>query len=153
MKRIAAALLALIGMGAGLTGACATEGLSVLDAWISAPPPGVTVSAAYLEIRNPCGASTKLVRVTSPRVENIEVHLSEVKNGVAGMRRQDAVIVPAGASVHFEPRGLHLMLINPAPPLQPGETVPLSFEFSDGTVLGTTAVVRQPHDPDSGHTH
>lgn len=123
------------------------------DAWISASPPGVKVNAAYLEIRNLSGIDATLVRADSPRVDRIEMHLSEVRNGVAGMRRQDTVTIPAGGAVSFEPRGYHLMLFDAAPPLQIGETVPMTFEFSDGTVIDAAATVERRDGPDPAHHH
>ncbi|MBI2994096.1 MAG: copper chaperone PCu(A)C [Gammaproteobacteria bacterium] len=119
--------------------------------WISASPPGVNSHAAYLEIHNQTGNAVSLLRVTSPRVARIEVHLSEVRDGVAGMRRQDAVAIPAGATVEFAPRGYHLMLFDAAPPLRIGESVPFSFEFSDGSVLNVQAVVERRDDPHAAH--
>ena len=111
------------------------------------------VAAAYLELHNRTGSGTTLTRVTSPRFGNIEVHVSVVKNGIASMSRQESVAIPAGTSLSFATGGYHLMLFHPSPLLQPGENVPLSFEFSGGVSVNTEAIVRPPQAADSAHAH
>jgi copper(I)-binding protein len=57
------------------------------------------------------------------------------------MQRLDAVPLPAGESVHFEPGGLHLMLIDITAPLIAGQQVTLSLQFAKAGVVEVTAPV------------
>ena len=153
MRNLCAGLaLALAGLGPAAAAAEETN-LSVSGAWISPPPPGVEVAAAYLELHNRSAGAATLVQVTSPRCKSVEFHRSVVRNGVASMSRQDSVTIPAGADLNLIPGDYHLMLFRPSPPLQPGESVPLTFEFSDGTVLNAAAMVRRPEAADDAHVH
>ena len=44
----------------------------------------------------------------------------------------DVVEIPANKSVEFKPGGLHVMLMNVAKPIKPGDKVPLVLTF-EGT--------------------
>lgn len=142
----AAVALAVAGL-CGSTDAPGTGEITVAEAWINAGPPTVAVNAGYFEIRNYSGHDVKITRVTSLRFERIEMHLSEMRDGMATMQRQDSLVIPAGGVLRFAPGGYHLMLFKPVPPLRLGEIVTLSVEFADGTELTAAATVRAPRDP------
>jgi copper(I)-binding protein len=57
------------------------------------------------------------------------------------MQRLDAVPLPAGESVHFEPGGLHLMLIDITAPLVAGQDVTLALQFANAGVVEVAAPI------------
>ena len=70
-----------------------------------------------MQIANP-GPKIIIVGASSPQFEMVEIHRTEIVDGMARMIPQDRLPVPAGGSVTLEPGGLHLMLIQAKQPLQ-----------------------------------
>ncbi|MFO7778778.1 MAG: copper chaperone PCu(A)C [Nitriliruptoraceae bacterium] len=60
-----------------------------------------------------------------------------------GMREIDALDVPAGEMVSLEPGGYHLMLLELADDLLPGESFDLTLEFADAGEMTVTVEVRE----------
>jgi copper(I)-binding protein len=88
----------------------------------------------------------KLVGATSPAARIVEVHEMAIDNNVMKMREVKSLALPAGKAVELKPGGYHVMLIDLARPLEPGEKVPvtLTLEGKDGkrTTVEATAEVR-----------
>lgn len=131
--------------------ACA--GLTLQDAWIAETPPGATTAAGYLVFSNDGDDATAVVGALSPACERIEFHTTDTTDGIARMRRQAALEVPAGGSLALEPAGTHLMLIRPRP-LAAGDRVLIRFALEGGEELAVEAEVRAPgHDAHQHHAH
>jgi copper(I)-binding protein len=68
--------------------------------------------AGYLVISNRGKAADRLVSVTTTAATRADLHGTVQSGGVMQMRAQaGGVPVPAGATVHFAPGGLHVMFI------------------------------------------
>jgi hypothetical protein len=97
----------------------------------------------------------KLVGASSPAAKIVEVHEMTMDNNVMKMREVKAVALPAGKAVQFKPGGYHVMLIDLAKPLEPGQKVPvaLTIEGKDGkrTTVEATAEVRSVADMQHKH--
>jgi copper(I)-binding protein len=128
---------ALAACAAGLAAAAPP---AVSDAWVRATPPGAKTGAAYLTISTD-GTADTLVAATSPAARIVELHTHVAENGLSRMQRLDAVPLPAGESVRFEPGGLHLMLIDIAAPLVAGQHVTLALQFANAGVVEVTAPI------------
>ncbi len=108
-------------------GACAPSGpIEVKDAVISAHG---EVAAGYFTLDNGGPADT-LIAVSSPAAKSIEMHVSEMKDGMMTMRRLEKVEAPAGGRVEFAPGGRHLMVFGAAPALADGQSVPVTLTFA-----------------------
>ena len=120
-KILIAVLLAL--------GACAADEtpLVATDVVIRAPMPGMNMSAGYLTLRNNSDADITITKVTSPQFAAVEMHETRVEGEVSRMVELEAVTVPAGSAVAFEPGGKHLMLMRP-----PDELDAVTLEFYAG---------------------
>ncbi len=60
-----------------------------------------------------------------------EVHQTHVDaSGQLGMRRVDAVELPAGVAIEFRPGGNHIMLDHLAHPLRTGTTLQITLRFA-----------------------
>jgi hypothetical protein len=139
---LAAGLLAL---GAAAT-ACRPGGppapeIVVEDAWArptrAAPGPhGGATSAAYMTIRNRGDAPDRLLAASAGDLAGAtELHRSLIEEGVMRMRPADVVEIAPGEAVRLEPGGLHVMLIDVARELRPGDRFTLSLTFErTGTV-------------------
>lgn len=111
------------------------SGYLVSEAWARPGPAGGN-SAAYFKLNNPTPEEDRLLGASSPVARSAELHLSEVDaNGVASMRRQDFIDIPAGWQLAFAPGGLHVMLIGLTQDLDVGDTFPLALEFEHAGTL------------------
>ncbi len=138
LARVAWALALLLPLAA----AQAAE-LDVSDAWVREAPPGVSVLAAYMQLHNGGDRPRQVVKVASPAFERVEMHRSEMKDGMARMLPVDALIVAPGKTLALAPGGYHLMLFHPKHPLRAGDTVPLDLTLASGDTIPVTAQVRR----------
>ena len=133
MRRlIASALLFTLAACGG-----ARESLTIADAVYRAPLTDGGTGVAYFSITS--NIADKIVNVSSPDAQAIEIHQSENAGGMASMHNVQSVELPAGKTVAFGPGGLHLMVISPTPQhanatfriqikLESGRTETISFD-------------------------
>ncbi len=112
----------------------ATE-LQLRQAEIRAPLPGRTVTAGYFELQNTSAQTIEVVGARSPAFARIELHQHIEHEGMMRMVEVESIEVAPGATLRFQPGGLHLMLFTPQQPISVGDTVPLSLLFLDGSEL------------------
>ena len=129
----------------------AQDDLLISNAWINEAPPGVNMMGGYLSISNNTSHALVLISATSPCFEKIEFHVTEIKDGLSAMRRQEAISIPAGTDFSFTPGHYHLMLINKTRMLAAGDTVPLTLHFAEGKPLQVMAKVRHGALPSYQH--
>lgn len=129
------------------------NGIKVEDAWVRAVSVmstqnqgqmGGSMSAAYMRISNSGDNPDRLLKVSSDAATNVEMHISEMKDGVMTMHPVESIEVPARAQVELKPGGLHIMLIGVTRDLAPGEKVKLSLEFEEAGEIQIEAEVRAP---------
>lgn len=99
--------------------------VTVEDAWVRATVPGQPVAAAYFKIRS--AQTAELVAVSTPVTVRAEIHETRMEGGIMRMRLVARLELPAGKTVELKPGGYHLMLMNIAKPLRPGEVVPITL--------------------------
>ena len=134
----------------------AEQVLQVEDAWVRAAPPGQRVLAGYVRLSNPGEQPVRLMAVCSPQFESVEMHRSVVEQGMARMLAVDAITIEPGASVVFEPGGLHLMLIDPLQVLSEGDLVTVTLELESGETQTLVFDLRRDVNPaavDHSHHH
>lgn len=107
MKRLGASLLI------ALLAACGgqTVSLTVDDATYRPPLVDGGTGVAYFSITS--NIADRIVEVTSPDAQAVEIHASSDAGGMAAMHRLESVELPAGKPVTFGPGGLHLMVLSP----------------------------------------
>jgi iron complex transport system substrate-binding protein len=142
-----AAVAALLALALDGVAAAAERPIAVEAAWARPTVAGATVGAGYLVIRNHGPDADRLQGASSPRAVRVEMHESRVEGGMAQMRPVASLPIAAGASVRFEPGGLHLMLVGLQGPLVAGERVPLRLRFERAGVVDTALEVRDPQAP------
>jgi len=120
--------------------------ISVGDPWVREAPPFSKVLGAYLIVKNSGSQDRVLTAASSPAFQRVEMHKTEIREGVARMLRQETVGVPANSEVAFESGGYHLMLMEPLKPLKAGDHVDMTLLFSDGEQVAFTAEVRKEMD-------
>jgi copper(I)-binding protein len=118
-------------------------GVSVHDAWVRETPPGMTMMAGYMELRNNTSRPQVLVAASSSGFETVMIHRTIVKDGMAGMVHASQIELAPNASLSFAPGGYHLMLMNPKRTLRAGDPVVIKLEFRGGLVLPVAFQVRR----------
>lgn len=121
------------------TPAAAAGGLTVRDPWVKAAQEGMT--AAFGTLVNDGQGDVTVVGATSA-VSPVEIHEMVMSDGAMVMRRKDGLTVPAGGSHTLEPGGDHLMLMDLARPVAPGDEVTITLELADGATVEFTAVAK-----------
>ena len=115
--------------------------LTVEAPWARASAGAAKAGAAYLRIANAGAEGDRLIGVSAPVAERVELHTHSMSDGVMRMRKVDAVPVPGGGSAELKPGGHHVMLIGLRAPLKKGETFPLTLTFDKaGTITVNVAV-------------
>ena len=115
--------------------------LTVEAAWARASAGAARAGAAYLRIANAGAEDDRLVGVSAPVAERVELHTHSMSDGVMRMRKVHAIPVPGGKSAELKPGGHHVMLIGLRAPLKEGETFPLTLIFDKaGTITVIVAV-------------
>ena len=89
------------------------QDITIKNAWIREAPPNATAMAGYLSIHNSTDQDRVLTFVKSMQFNTVEIHRTVITDGVARMRRQDELMIPAGESLELKPGDYHLMLIGP----------------------------------------
>ena len=130
--------------------AVADSSIVVRDAWVREAPPGAAVLAAYFTLENTGTKEDKLVAVRGPDFDKIEIHATEIRDGVARMIALDALPIPPHTVVKLAPGGYHIMLHHPRRALAAGMSVKLELHFESGTRLAVVAPVRRA---ESGPAH
>jgi len=120
------------------------DDIIVKDPWVRAAPPNAPALAAFMQLENHTDASLSVVEVRSNlELGRIELHRTQMKDGVMKMVPQKFIPVEAHASTILKPGSWHIMLIKPAKVPTPGETVELTLVFDNGIEKTIIAGVRK----------
>ena len=132
--------------------AVADNTILVRDAWVREAPPGATVLAAYFTLENLGSKADKLVAVSCADFNKVEMHATEIRDGVARMLAITALPIPSHAEVKLAPGGYHLMLHSPRRELSAGMNVKLELRFISGAHMIVDTPVRRA-DSEPAHHH
>jgi copper(I)-binding protein len=97
--------------------------------WSRATPPGATIAAGYMVLRNPAGKADRLVSVTSPAAARVETHVHIHDGEVVRMREVKGYAIPANGRLELKPGGPHLMFVDIKQPFKDGEKIPARLRF------------------------
>jgi copper(I)-binding protein len=117
--------------------------IGVADAWIREAPPHAAALAGYLSLSNASAVPVTLDSISSADFGSIEIHRSEMHEGMMHMRKESGLRIEAGSSLALEPGGVHLMLLDGRRALRAGDVVVLRLRFSDGEDIAIDAPVRR----------
>jgi copper(I)-binding protein len=129
IRLLAAFLLAL-----GLASCGQGQGITIEDARFRPPLGSTGIGVAYFSIRS--ANADRIVAVTSPEADSVEIHASVTEGGNVSMQKLDGVDLPAGKTVKFEAGGMHLMVFSPR---VSGDalTFPITIELQSGDTRTT----------------
>lgn len=113
--------------------------VTIRDPWVKAADKGM--SAAFGTLVNTSGAAMTVVSATSSVSPMMELHEIATVDGKMVMRpKQGGFTVPAGGTHELAPGGDHLMMMDLATPVKPGDAVTVKLTLSDGSSIEFTAV-------------
>ena len=112
--------------------------LAATGGWVRATPPGMPMLAGYVTLANGGDAPVTLVGASSPAVEAVELHRTEIVDGVSRMRAAGELVIAPGESLVLAPGGLHMMLMRPVAPISAGDTVEVTLDLG---AAGTQVLV------------
>lgn len=154
-KHLAFASLSML----ALTGMVSAATVTVTEPFSRATAPAAKTGAAFMTLGLDQG-DDKLLSVSSPAAEKVELHTHIMENGVAQMRPVDAIALTAGTPVELKPGGLHIMLIGLKAPLKAGDMLPLTLHFEKAGEVAVSVPVKGPGarpapaaDDHGGHQH
>ena len=129
--RPAAAVLALMlaSGAAGAQEAAAADDLVIERPWARASIGASRPGAAYFTVRNAGSEDDLLTEVETSAAHMAEMHVTEVKDGVASMAPVETLEIPAGGEATLAPGGIHVMLMMLTAPLKEGESFPMTLVF------------------------
>jgi copper(I)-binding protein len=82
-------------------------------------------------VRATASSDSKLLSVQTPVARLVQIHQMSMKDDVMKMQQVDAVALPAGKAVSFDPHGYHIMLMNLTDQIKEGDKVPLTLTVED----------------------
>lgn len=145
MCRITKVLLAFLGFAFFSLNLQSQPVLSVESGHVNSLIPGQEATAGYLRIHNSGNQDALLVDFESPAAAMVQLHETNMNNGMMSMNRVESITVPAGGDLLMQPGGLHLMIMGVDKAAFAGESIELKLQFEDGTVLDAQLPVQSMH--------
>lgn len=125
-------------------GSQAKNALSFEGAYVYAPAPTQTRLAGYWAIRSSSSTMQRIVKITSPVVEKIELHRHIHDDGVMKMRELATLDVSPSETIAFEPGGYHLMFFGIENITKVRESVfPVTVHLESGEQISVEFSVRE----------
>ena len=109
-----------------------------------ARPSNVQNGAAYMTITTMGKDSDRLVSVTSPVADAVELHTHIMDGNIMRMRPVDGIDVMPGKPTELKPGGFHVMLLGLKHPLVAGSTFPLTLTFEKAGSMSVDVAVGNP---------
>lgn len=125
---------------AGDAAAVAPSNLVVRDGWFRSLPANLP-AGGYFTLRNNGTEKMVLTGAESPACGMLMAHRT-TGGSVSSMVSVASVDVEPRSAVSFVPNGLHLMCMQPAAAMKPGNSVPVTLIFQGGARVTTNFAVR-----------
>lgn len=135
--------LLLMSLSGAVMAQSATDEVTISDAYVRAVPPGQPNSASFMQVKNTSKVPHALVGGSSPAAKVVELHTHTMEGGMMRMRQVEKIDIPAGGSVSLQPGGFHVMLIGLKQQLVPGQEIPLTLKYEDGSEVTVNAPVKK----------
>lgn len=119
---------------AAIAAVSAAPDVRVEHAWIRWLPANLP-AAGYATIVNDGDGVQRLTGASSPDYASVMLHRSRLAQGDSTMEMVDHLDIPAHGNVKLAPGGYHLMLSHATHGVKPGDKVPVTLHFVDGSVF------------------
>ncbi|WP_187774379.1 copper chaperone PCu(A)C [Lolliginicoccus suaedae] len=106
--------------------------VTVTDAWVRTAEDGMV--PAFAQLTNSGDQEARLASVESEAGGSTEIHEVVTLEGASVMREKEGgLAIAPGAIYVLEPGADHIMLMGLLDPIDPGEDIPITLRFADGT--------------------
>ena len=136
----------------GFAGVALAQGPSVQasDAWARATTSSARVGGAFMTLQA-IGGADRVVSVSSPVAETIELHETINDGGVMKMREVPQLVLAPEQPTVLKPGSYHIMLIGLKTPLNRGESFPMTITFEKAPPVTVTVTVQAAGASAPGH--
>lgn len=117
--------------------------LDIKNAVVPEAPPTAKVLTAYMQLHNPADTLQTVVSISSAQFERIEMHRTEIADGIAKMKPVEHIRIPAGESAELKEGGMHLMMYRPDSRYRAGDCVELVLHFANNSTQRIRASVEK----------
>ena len=102
-------------------------------------------SAGYMVIKNSAATADRLLSAESDSAKALEIHLSEMVDGVMTMRPVDGGLeIPAKGQMELKPGSYHIMFVGVQQDFKVGDKINLTLNFENAGEIKVEAEVRNP---------
>ena len=116
--------------------------LEIGHPWARATPPTAPTGGGYLSVKNTGTEPDRLMSVSSPAAETVQVHEMKMDGSVMRMRPLEGPLeIKPGETVTLAPGGMHMMMMGLKAPFKQGERVPLTLVFEKAGKIDVEMVV------------
>ena len=122
-----------------------SQGLTVTDAHMFAPPPGQKNGAIYLRLHNGGKSERQLVDAGAEIASSAMVHRSYYAEGIMHMRHVHHLTLAPGETLAFQPGGYHIMLTDIDSVPEVGGRFRAHMGFDQGQTVAFDVEVRAQH--------
>ena len=117
--------------------------VTVDSPYVRAIPPGQTISAAFMTLKNTNDSPIDLLKASSDIAEHVELHEHIHDGGMMKMRQVDKISIAANSETTLKPGGYHIMLIGLKKAIKPSDIIDIKLSFSDGSETAIKAEVKK----------
>ncbi|WP_281290119.1 copper chaperone PCu(A)C [Rhodoligotrophos appendicifer] len=154
--RSSAKVLLAVGLTLGSLAAFALDSgvgnLKLSHPWIRPLPAGAKVAAGYLTIQNAGNVEDRLLAISSPAADNVELHEMVMDGDVMKMRALDEIRIEPAEIIDLKPGGNHLMFMGLRESFKAGDDILVRFQFAkSGPVEIVMPVLWSPEVQGSSH--
>jgi periplasmic copper chaperone A len=123
--------------------AATARAVTVADPWVKTAESGMTAVFGTFSTTGSTPVTVLSAQTSaSPRTELHEVAMGA--DGTMTMRpKDDGFVIEPGAPHLLAPGGDHIMIMDLASPIRPGDQVDVTLSLSDGTTAGFTALAKE----------
>ncbi|MDH3353970.1 MAG: copper chaperone PCu(A)C [Chromatiales bacterium] len=125
----------------------------VKGAWVREAPPMAKALGGYMILKNLGKGERRLVAVSASHFDEVMIHRTVIKGGVARMVHLEELAVPAGGRIEFIPGEYHLMLMRPDRRFIAGEKIDMTLKFKNGEEKNVSYKVLKSMDMGNGMNH
>ncbi len=114
----------------------------VEDPWVRPSPNG---AAGYMVITNNGGEADVLISVSIDFGGMVMLHQTIIEDNIMKMNQIHNLELPPFSTVELKPGGYHIMIQDPAQPIQEGETVKIHLNLEkSGTITIDAPISQEP---------
>jgi hypothetical protein len=87
--------------------------------------------------------TVSIIAIRSDAFTSIGIHQTIDQDGIMRMEPVPILSIESGSTVQLAPGGLHLMMMNPTKPTQPGDVLKIDIELDDGSTQHLDMIVKK----------